>query len=75
MLILDGVTAPSGEKVRLEGVRLGNRWITSKEALQRFAEQLTPAIGDTPTPAVPRTPTQRQRAAERAGEALDRIGI
>jgi hypothetical protein len=72
--ILDGVNSPSGVKVRLEAVRLGNRWITSKEALQRFAERLTPAVGDMP-PATPRTPTQRQRAAERAGAELDRIGI
>jgi hypothetical protein len=72
--ILDGVSSPSGEKVRLEGARLGSRWITSKEALQRFMDRLTPAVGDTPAPA-PRTPTQRQRAAERAGQELDRIGI
>ena len=72
--ILDGVTSPSGEKVRLEGARLGSRWITSKEALQRFMDRLTPAVSEAPTPA-PRTPTQRQRAAERAGEELDKIGI
>jgi hypothetical protein len=73
--ILDGVSSPSGEKVRLEGARLGSRWITSKEALQRFMERLTPVVGDTPPPAAPRTPTKRQRAADRAGAELDRIGI
>ena len=32
--ILEGVRGPRGERVRLEGLRLGSRWITSKEALQ-----------------------------------------
>lgn len=26
---------------RLEAIRLGGRWVTSREALQRFAERLT----------------------------------
>jgi hypothetical protein len=73
--ILDGVRSPSGEKVRLEGARLGSRWITSKEALQRFMDRLTPVVSDRTPPATPRTPTQRQRAAKRAGEELDKIGI
>jgi hypothetical protein len=28
----------------LEATRLGGRWVTSKEALQRFAERLTPDL-------------------------------
>jgi hypothetical protein len=32
----------SGERVHLEAVRLGGRWVTSREALQRFAQRLTP---------------------------------
>jgi hypothetical protein len=72
--VLTGATGPSGERVRLEGVRLGGRWVTSREALQRFAERLTPAMPDT-LPPTPRTPTARQRASDRAAEELDRIGI
>ena len=37
--ILDGVNG-----VRLEAIRLGGRWVTSREALQRFCERLTPNL-------------------------------
>jgi len=40
--ILRGARNPAGQVVRLAAVRLGNRWMTSREALQRFAEALTP---------------------------------
>jgi hypothetical protein len=75
--ILIGARGPSGEPVRLEAVRLGGRWMTTREALQRFAERLTPRLdSDTAqAPAAPRTPTTRGRAAERAGRELERQGI
>jgi hypothetical protein len=72
--ITKGVTAPDGGCVRLDAVRLGNKWITSKEALQRFAEALTPAIGGAAQPTA-RTPARRKSAAERAGAKLERAGI
>jgi hypothetical protein len=74
--VLAGATGPSGERVRLEAVRLGGRWVTSREALQRFAERLTPRL-DAPqeTPPNPRTPGRRQRASERAAAELERLGI
>jgi hypothetical protein len=34
---------PGVRGVRLEAVRLGGRWVTSREALQRFADRLTAA--------------------------------
>jgi hypothetical protein len=58
----------------LEAVRLGGRWVTSREALQRFAERLTPDLGNRPAPA-PRTPTARRRAAEQAAKQLEALGI
>ena len=63
-----GVRGAAGV-VRLEGVRIGGSWYTSREALQRFAEALTnggteTARGDTP----------RQRAAD-ADEELRSLGI
>lgn len=71
-----GAKAPNGQTVRLEGLRLGGRWITSREALQRFAVRLTPRLADNPAPAPsPRTTRQRQRASEAAGKELERIGI
>jgi hypothetical protein len=73
--ILNGVRNPAGEVVRLEALRLGNRWMTSREALQRFAEGLTPKIGGEPVPTMPRTPSARQRAHERATKQLETAGI
>jgi hypothetical protein len=78
--ILRGAKAPDGTTVRLEGLRLGGRWMTSRAALQRFAEALTPRLGDLTADgraagAAPRTPRQRQRAAQRAGDELERLGV
>jgi len=70
--VLDGVRLPSGERVRLEASRLGGRWLTSVEALQRFADRQTPQPRSEQRP---RTVTQRRRALERAHEALDKAGI
>jgi hypothetical protein len=72
--ILQGAKAPDGKTVRLEAVRLGGRWLTSAEALQRFAEALTPRLGDAPVTAT-RTPGRRRRASERAAADLESAGI
>jgi hypothetical protein len=72
--ILKGVKGPTGELVRLEAVRLGGKWVTSREAIQRFAERLTPRLDDEP-PAAPRTPNQRRRASEAAARELEQMGI
>ena len=71
--VLDGVKTHSG-RVRLEAIRMGGRWITSVEAMQRFAAQQTPDLkaGDPP---ILRPLVSRHRAAQRAGEQLDKIGI
>src|SRR5262245_2223529 len=81
--VADGAPGPDGKPVCLEAVRLGGRWLTSREALQRFAVRLIPSptpdpvsdITMSPTPAGPRTPGQRRRASEAAGEQLDQVGI
>lgn len=73
--VLSGATGPSGERVRLEAVRLGGRWVTSREALQRFAERLTPRFAAEAEAPTPRSPAQRRRASERAAHDLDQIGI
>jgi hypothetical protein len=39
--ILAGIRAPGGRLVRLEAVRVGSRWLTSAEAIDRFAAALT----------------------------------
>jgi hypothetical protein len=72
--VLDGVRTSNGT-VRLEAVRLGGRWITSVEALQRFAAAQTPTLGADPIHAVRRPSTVRHRASERAARQLDKLGI
>ena len=41
-----GARGPTGERVYLEGVRLGGRWLTSREAIGRFVAALTPRPGN-----------------------------
>jgi hypothetical protein len=72
--ILDGVKLPCGKAVRLEAVRLGGRWLTSKESLQRFAESQTPRLVES-AGSTPRTPAARQRSSERAAQELERAGM
>jgi hypothetical protein len=70
--ILDGVKRPTG-RVQLEAIRVGGRWLTSKEALQQFAERLT---ADCSQPVQwPRTPAARLRASELAAKRLEEAGI
>jgi hypothetical protein len=76
--ITSGAKTPDGRTIRLQALRLGGRWVTSREALQRFAEALTPRLAaDHDTAAVPplRTSGQRQRASDRAGAELEKLGI
>jgi excisionase family DNA binding protein len=61
---------------KLEGVRLGDRWLTSVEALQRYAERETlAALGKLPAPELPVQTTGRKRAIERAEHEAAMIGI
>jgi hypothetical protein len=73
--VLTGVKVPGGGRVKLEAVRLGGRWLTSVEALGRFAAAQTPDL-DAPAggSATPRPPARR-RASERAARELERLGI
>jgi hypothetical protein len=48
--------------------------MTSREAIQRFANALTPSLDAIP-PVTPRTPTRRQKAADQAARELEAIGI
>jgi Protein of unknown function (DUF1580) len=76
--ILDGAKGPDGQLVRFEALRIGGRWVSSYEAIQRFAERLTPqSSGDGPGSATapPRTPNARHRAGEQAGRELEILGV
>ena len=71
----DGVRLRDGLIVRLEAAKISGRWLTSEPALARFiAAQTPPLEGEAPM-GIPRTATKRQRAAERAGQELEVLGI
>ncbi|MBL8800281.1 MAG: hypothetical protein JNM56_40745 [Planctomycetia bacterium] len=72
--VLDGSPGPDGKRIKLEAVRMAGRWISSCAALQRWIAAQTPLLEGEPTP-VPRTPGKRQRASEKAGKQLDKVGI
>ena len=55
-------------------MKVGSTWITSAQALARFFEATTPQPADAAAAPPPRTPTQRERAAARDGEALAAAG-
>jgi hypothetical protein len=76
--ITKGVRLSNGVVVRLEGARLGSRWITSVEAVQRFMERLTAgalesATGENSPPV--RTFRQRRRELDRVDRELDKAGF
>src|SRR5438128_2214980 len=61
--------------VRLEALRLGGRWVTSREAVQRFAERLTAERSGAQPTLTTRTSARRTAATARAEVELQRIGI
>jgi hypothetical protein len=79
--IINGVKKSDGSRIRLEAQRLGCKWITSRAAIAQFSQELTPQLSDeqqqTPAPSsvAPRTPGQRQRAADQAAKRLEAVGI
>jgi hypothetical protein len=73
--ILKGIRGPDGQRVRLRAVRVGSRWMSSSAWLGEFFEALTPVFRDADAAPAPRTPTARQRASQRAAEALQAAGI
>ena len=70
-----GSPTAGGAVVRLEAVRVGGRWLTSRAAVARFVAALTAAASPAALP-VPARPTAaaRSRAAEKAADALKKMG-
>lgn len=58
--------------IRLEAIRLGGMTLTSREALQRFAERLTAQQLSTPTSELPGDQQHGRHAIE---QALDDAGL
>jgi hypothetical protein len=72
--VLRGAKGPDGAPVRLEAVRIGGRWMTTRAALQRFTERLTPRLDGAPPPAA-RSDSARRQAGTRAAAELERLGL
>ena len=74
--IMKGCRSTSGERIHLEAVRRGYKWVTSAEAVERFFARLSPPAASTApvTPAPVTTPTDRRRAAEAAARELESAG-
>jgi hypothetical protein len=72
--ILSGVRSPFGDRVRLEAVRVGHRWMTSREAVRRFVMETTAAAMPGDTPSANRSPSSERRAAYRAVRQLEKAG-
>jgi hypothetical protein len=69
---LKGVRMADSRIIRLEGIRVAGKVMTSKAALIRFiAEQQTI---HTSNPPISRTPSYRNRAAEAAAKQLEVVG-
>jgi hypothetical protein len=73
--ILRGVPGPDGRRVKLEAVRVGRAWLTSREALQRFSDALTPQPDAQGVITPPRTHRARRKASERAARQLEAAGV
>jgi hypothetical protein len=73
--ITKGAKASDGLLVKLEAVRVGGRWLTSRSAVARFVAALTPSTGPPPaSTSSDRTPSARRRASEHADAALKKLG-
>jgi hypothetical protein len=70
--ILTGVRTPTG-RVHLEGIRIGGRWLTSREALQRFADRQTPDFS--PLAPAPRISAARRKQLENVEIELAKRGF
>ena len=70
---LHGVKTSTG-RVYLEVLKVGGRWVTSIEALQRFAEAQTPIFPDAKEAPVARSRSQRQRGHDAANDRLKIAG-
>ena len=69
--ILQGSLARDGRRVRLKALRCGQRWLVHQSDLDAFFAELSAD----PAPVMPpRSPSERQRAAEAAGKRLADMG-
>jgi hypothetical protein len=70
--VLRGCTAADGTRVHLEGVRMGARWFTSQEAVDRFSERLS-VLGNSVRTATP-TQAERRKQVAMADKEMEAAG-
>jgi len=70
-----GLKLPSGGVVKLEAVRCGGRWLTSRDAVTRWCLALTGDAAREPATDILRSPAARSRGSKAAAEQLKRLGI
>jgi hypothetical protein len=74
--IVRGTRLRTGEVVRLEGGRIGGKWITTRESIQRYVERLTrAALSETQATEAPivRPSDRRYKEPARTDRKLDEI--
>ncbi|WP_406699151.1 hypothetical protein V5E97_09755 [Singulisphaera sp. Ch08] len=69
-----GIHGADGERHRLWAIRLGGRWVSTDEEIQRFLDRLNPGSEAESGSAV-RSPATRSKAATAADRELTRLGI
>jgi len=74
--VMKGQKSSRGAVVKLEAVRVGGRWLTTRSAVARFVTTLTELEELEPAPphARIRSPAQRRRAVEAATHRLQMMG-
>jgi hypothetical protein len=70
-----GLPDQSGVRVRLEALKVGRIWLTSKQALDRFTSALTPTFDDDVPKIDIRTVSKRKKSSEKAERALQEAGL
>ena len=68
--IMRGAKSESGEPVRLEGIRLGGRWATTRTALERYVRALASPVKQQPATEPKAKPRKQVGAAARKLQAL-----
>jgi Protein of unknown function (DUF1580) len=75
--VTKGTRTARGQTVKLEAVRVGTRWLTSRGAVARFVAALTAASDSTPAATAPptsRSTEARRRAVAKAVATLEAMG-
>jgi hypothetical protein len=76
LAVTKGTQLPDKSRLRLEAIRIGGRWVTSRQAIGRYVAVLTEAWTD-PKSGAPIIPTLKEtdRRLAKANAELSALGI